>query len=270
VSERSPGTLAQLTRDALRAAEAERCPDVRSVTEFLYRFNSVALTERWERDYPNAEATAKTLGIGRGTEWRSLLQEYWLASDPRLTPGWMMWTARSQGDELGGPGPGLKLYVSPALDALRPTLEAIVQVLPFGGANAFKVGAGAADLLRPDKIVVYFSDLDDLSAAASRLTDRLQGVAAQGVPFTSEISGGGLLSWSVDPPLAAGPTSAPPVSWRSWITLRAAQALVAAQSRTNARGAPWRRALDQLQREGIDIERWVPRAAQWTSPDAWR
>lgn len=267
MSERDPGYLARLTQGALRSAEAEGLLDVRCVAESLYRFNSVAPSSHWERRYPDRESTATALGVGRGTASRAQLEERWLEGSGS---GWWTWTARPTGDELGCAGPEFKLYVSPAIEALRPAFEGLLELLSTSRARAFKVGTNATYLLRPDKIVLYFSDLCDLTSTAHRLADRLRRIAAQGVPFTSEIACGGLLSWSVDPPACRRVASEPPLSWRTWVTRRAAHALVAAQREAEPQIEPWRRALELLRREGVDTENWRAAPAQWASLDAWR
>ncbi len=264
------GTLARLSREALRAAEAEGLADARSAAEFLYRFNSANASDRWRREHADRRSTAKALGAGRGSVARSLLREHWLEAGEDRAPGWWVWTARHAGDELGGPGPEFKLYVSPAVEMLRPTFETLVEVLPSSRALSFKVGADAMGLLRPDKIVVYFSDLGDLTAAAHRLADRLREVAPQGVPFTSEIGRGGLLSWSVDPPVDARHASGPRPTWRAWITNRAGLALSAALREGERNTPAWRRAVERLRHEGVDVERWLPAATLWSSASAWR
>ncbi len=270
MTKHGPGALARLTRAALRAAEAEGFRDAERAAGFLYRFNTVVPTERWKAQHRGRESVAEIWGAVRGSESRSRLQQHWLEAEKDSSSGWWAWTPRRSGAELGGEGVRFKLYVSPAIEALRPAFEALVSVLAGSGAPPFKVGADAGGLFRPDKIIVYFSDLGDLTTAAHRLADRLQGVEAQGVPFTAEIAGGGLLSWSVDPPVSTGQASGPPQSWRTWITLRAALALIAAQRQQDPRTAPWRRALEQLRGEGVDVERWVPSPTQWTSADGWR
>src|SRR5262249_57560169 len=89
----------------------------------------------------------------------------------------------------------------------------------------------AEGLLRPDKIVAYFPTLDGLRTASDRLATRLDGCPAHGVPFTSELSGGGLLSWGVDPPASERLVNwQPQESWRLWLTNRLANALFTARA----------------------------------------
>ncbi len=266
----SQGTLAQLSREALRAAEGLGLLEPPSVARFLYEFNRADPPDDWAGGGLDAEAVRALLSIGSGTRPRSILDEHWVEIDPAAVPGWLVWAKPTGGHEVGAPGPELKLYVSPDIESLGAVFEAIVPILASSRARSFKVGANASGLLRPDKIVVYFSDLGDLAATAQRLTDRLRGVPAQGVPFTSEIGGDGLLSWSVDPPAGADPSSQPRPTWRTWITNRAARALIAARRESDVESPPWRRALECLRDEGIDVERWLPATTQWSSRGAWR
>ena len=108
------------------------------------------------------------------------------------------------------------------------------------------------------------------SEAADAVLARLAGIAgiaAQGVPFTSEIGGDGLLSWGVDPP--AGERSSlwdGRESWRLWLSHRLARALIdarAAETPENAGIEPWRFALERVRLDGVDTATWTPGALLW-------
>jgi hypothetical protein len=121
-------------------------------------------------------------------------------------------------------------------------------------------------LLRPDKLVAYFTDQETLMSVADRLGERLRGMTAHGVPFTAAIDGDGLLSWGVDPPAAARPLSwQPQQSWRSWISLALAGALLEARQ-GGADVPPARFAVQRLGLEGVDTERWAPSPTLWREP----
>jgi hypothetical protein len=97
------------------------------------------------------------------------------------------------------------------------------------------------------------------------MTARLAGVAAQGVPFTSEIGGDGLLSWGMDPPQTAARSWNGRLSWRLWLTHRLARALISAcRSPESSTAEPWRFALERLRLEGVDTATWTPAASLWS------
>jgi hypothetical protein len=128
------------------------------------------------------------------------------------------------------------------------------------GVNGFKIARSLPGLCRPDKLVVYFDRLDDLRLGAARLTAEMDGVAAQGVPFSAAVTLDGLLSWGADPPLGL----AAPMSWRTWVAERLAEYLVMARGRDGGAGMePWQIALHRLRLAGIDTDTWVPRSGMW-------
>ena len=154
------------------------------------------------------------------------------------------------------------MYVSPRPEALPEALQRTVATLAELGAPTFKVGDNLHDLLRPDKLVIYFGSREELDEVAERLVPALAGLPAQGVPFTAALGGDGLVSWGIDPPpeeytlpwLGAE-------SWRIWITNRLATALVAARE-AEPDGPDgiegWRFALERLRLEGVDTGTWAP------------
>jgi hypothetical protein len=95
-------------------------------------------------------------------------------------------------------------------------------------------------------------------------------VPAQGVPFTSEIAGDGLLSWGMDPPSSEWTALAKGAeSWRLWLTHRLARALLSARGAAvadtgeTAEIEPWRFALERVRLEGIDTDSWTPGGGLW-------
>lgn len=261
------GRLAVLSRAALRYAQALAVDDPLRLSWRIYGFNRRPLTPSWQRRLPSAEAVERHLGVEAGGRNRQALDRCWQPGN-RGHRGefWLTWHARSARPESPGTpanaGAVYKLYVSPAPEALEEGFGEILEALSASRAQQFKVGADAAGLLRPDKIVAYFPDFDRLSEAAGRLGDRLAGLPPHGVPFTAEIAGDGLLSWGADPPVAErSPLLGGWESWRLWLTNRLAVALVAARSEGAAE--PWRFALDRMRLEGVDTESWTPGALLW-------
>ncbi len=256
------GRLAGLSRAALRYGQALAVDDPELLAWRLYAYNHRPLTPRWKRLLPSREEVERHLGIGPGDELRRLLDRAWVPADGTH---WLSWRARGRDATTAGSsaGPTWKLYVSPLPEVVGEGFGAVVEALAAGRATQFKVGADAAGLLRPDKIVAYFPTFERLAAAAEVVTRRLDGAPAQGVPFTSEIGAGGLVSWGVDP---AGETARQGESWRLWLTRRLARALLAARAAASEGSEgiePWRFALERLRLEGVDTGTWTPGALMW-------
>ncbi len=262
---REDGRLAALSLAALRYGAALAIDDPLRLSFRLYGYNRRPLTPRWQRRLAGATAVESFLGVAPGGANRPRLAAAWRPSPP--SEAWLSWRSRraAAAETAASGGASYKLYVSPAPEALAETFGAVLDALAAARAPQFKVGAGAAGLLRPDKIVAYFPSFERLAAAAEAMTSRLAGVAAQGVPFTSEIGGDGLLSWGMDPPqtTATGAQSwNGPVSWRLWLTHRLARALISARS--SSESEPWRFALERVRLEGVDTATWTPAASLWS------
>jgi hypothetical protein len=254
------GRLAGLSIAALRYGQALAIDDPLRLSFRLYGYNRRPLTPRWRKLLPGPEAVQAYLGIAPGGAHRKLLDRTWHPSPP--SEAWLSWRSRAA-EPAGDPGGATwKLYVSPAPEALAEGFGAVLEALAAARAGQLKIGAMAAGLLRPDKIVAYFPSFERLEEAARAVESRLGGVAAQGVPFTSEIAGDGLVSWGMDPPANERGAWGGRESWRLWLTHRLARALIAARSSGEA-VEPWRYAVERLRLEGIDPESWTPAASQW-------
>jgi len=244
------GRLAALSIAALCYGQALAIDDPVRLSLRLYGYNRRPLTPAWKRRLPDAEAVERHLGIGPGGAHRRLL-ERWVRTGS--SGPWLSWRDDSRARSAGGTW---KLYVSPEPEALAEGFGRILDALATARTPQLKVGADAAGLLRPDKLVAYYPSFERLAAAADALAERLAGRPAQGVPFTSEIAGGGLLSWGVDPPPEG--SWAGGESWRLWLTHRLATALLAGKGSSGVE--PWRFAIERLRLEGVDTGSWTPGA----------
>jgi hypothetical protein len=279
------GRLAELARAALRHAQALPADDVALLAAKLYGYNRRPLTPRWRQRLGSAGDVRRFLGLtagpggagsgsgGRGGRW-----------DGAAAGPWFIWRRGGRGHTEPAPAGGAvyKLYASPQPEALGAAGAPLLAALAAAGPFQIKVGAEARGLLRPDKLVAYFSSFERLSAAAEILAERLDGMPVQGVPFTAEIAGDGLLSWGLDPPPAHSAWQRTE-SWRQRLTLRLARAILAARADQdtppppgggNAPPAPtatvaavpmepWEFALARLRLDGIDTETWTPGALAW-------
>jgi hypothetical protein len=261
------GFLERLSLEALRYGQALGLTDRIALSSRLYNYNRMPLSPFWKRTLPDAGAIDVYLGIRDGRNRELLDREWSKISDPALSEGWLAWQSRRFGSSTSFGKPtkiGCKLYISPRTDRLPEFLPTILTVLSGCPVRHFKIGKGAQGLLRPDKMVAYFSSYEELIATAEQLKKDLGGCPAQGVPFTAELGGDGLLSWGVDPP-AEGQVLPwlGRESWRLWVTNRLAVALIATSMENTANLEPWQFALRRLQLEGVDTRSWTPALTDW-------
>jgi hypothetical protein len=244
------GRIATLSLAAIRLAAVSTGIEPSIVARWLYRFGTVPRTSAIERDFGPEDDPMLVLGLTSGGRARRVLERTHQAT---TYPGWFSFDRRA---EPGGLEAVCKLYVSPRPEALADAFPVIATQFAQGQVRSFKVGRGIEGLLRPDKIVAYFETRDHLEALAHALARALEGCPMQGVPFTAEAGGDGLLSWGVDPPAGTA------TSWRSWVTMKLAHSLVAARaSRTTDRAAS---ALADIRKAGVDPDRWMLTSASFT------
>jgi hypothetical protein len=266
------GRPAALSLAALRygAALAAVLADPLALSERLYGYGRLPVSPAWRRRL--AAGAAAFLGLDRPGAARAALDAAWVPTP--AGHGWQAWQARTlpAAPLVAGAGaagrPPVKLYVSPLPAALPELIPDLLAGLAAGGALSFKVGEGAAGLLRPDKLVAYFADGESLGRAADRLAGRLAGAPPHGVPFTAAVTADGLLSWGMDPPAAAqAPAFRGAESWRFWLTNRLARAL--GQACVGGSTDPARFALGRLRLEGVDTATWTPGPALFAGAVPW-
>jgi len=239
--------IEHLSLAALRLAASGLSEDTGVVAHWLYHFWTVPRGPAIDRDFGPDDDPMAVLGMTVGGGTRRLLEN---AYEPTTLPGWYSFartTARMQF------AAACKLYISPKPEALADAFPRIADELVRSNVRSFKVGRGIEGLLRPDKIIAYFDDHAHMKAVAGALERSLRGCPAQGVPFTAEAGGNGLLSSGVDPP--PGNASA---SWRSWVTKRLAASLTA--QRTTPYEDQVTGALADIRLAGVDPKRWLPNA----------
>jgi hypothetical protein len=259
----APATkTARLSQMALRHAQALEIEDASRLSVRLYFYGRLAASPAWSARFATRGSIERFLQIEVGGTLARRMRRAWQIVD--LAPpndGWFLWRSRLPG---GQRSDCYKLYVSPLPEAVPAAFSAAADVAEETGAVALKVGNDAASLLRPDKIVLYFSDLDRVSAAARRLAHELAGCPGHGVPFTAELADSdGLVSYGIDPPRPAFTLAwQERESWRLWLTNRLATALLAAR-RDGGSLEPWQYALARIELDGIDPSTWAPSVDRW-------
>jgi hypothetical protein len=259
--------LTRLSLDAIRFAAEHRLPDVGRVAGELYQFNRQPLTPRWSRALRDREAVLSFAGLEAGSPARRELVAEWDIDARGDSQAWIYFVHRGPSSSQrtsSSREDAYKLYVSPALADFPRAFAAVSSVASRRGVRHLKIGSDASGLLRPDKLVLYFPDLDSLLGSAREIEDALPDVAAQGVPFTAPIDPRGLLSWGADPPSSAQPLSwQAKDSWRTWLVSRLASSLLEGQESDPETRVQY--ALDRLRRDGVDTQRWVANTTAWNT-----
>lgn len=257
------GLIARLSLDAIKYAQRLELSDALQLSSRLYFYNRIPANSHWRRKFPSREAVLSYLGVQSGGPNQTAIERGWTRTGAESSNGWLHWTARKRVERRHSAF-GYKLYISPKCEALPEAFKTVAEVLAACGASQFKTGQDVYGLLRPDKIVSYFPNFESLQSAAAELARRLDGCPAQGVPFSAEMAGGGLLSWGVDPPLEEQTFgSQARESWRLWVTNRLATALLAGKASPASGVEPWQFALERLRLEDIDTDTWTPATGIW-------
>jgi hypothetical protein len=258
-----PGVVARISLEAVRYGyELGRCGGI-DLASRLYHYNTAPLSPAVSRALPTPKALDELVSMSGPECMRPLIAEHWIPVTRWWQPGpWCSWAPRVASGPADLDPLVFKLYISPTWEYLGETARRCLPVLAEMGAPAFKWGRELAGVLRPDKFVVYFRDRDALSRAAERLLAVLGGLPVQGVPFTAEVGGAGLLSWAEDPLPTSGVTGVGSrLSWRQWVSCGLARSLATARPAPADGAEPWELALDQLRCYGVD-----PRSWTWSGP----
>jgi hypothetical protein len=255
------GALADLSLLAVQDAAALRTGVAMQLCGVLYRYNTLPIAPQWLRRIPGRAALEEFLQIGAAGRNRGELDRSWVYAFPVEKKGpWLAWISRRISWQPHAST--YKLYLSPLPGHLREAFRVWLNAISTAGAFHFKIGSDVRGLLRPDKMVAYFTDRDALEQAAALIAKELSGCPAQGVPFTAELNCGALMSWGADPPLEeAVPAWLRHQSWRQWVCNRLGAALAVAKHHESNAMPAWRFALERLRLDGVDVNTWAPMPA---------
>jgi hypothetical protein len=260
------GTLARLSKEALlyaqRLAAHEFMREPIKLAHKLYLYNHLPTSPRWRRRFAGKEQVWRELGLGGNGSPETGLRKHWqLQETQESNDPWFSWFSTDPAMFEENNSPYIwKLYISPWPDEVPETFRRTVKILSDLNALSFKVGNNASELLRSDKMVVYFRRHQDMKAAGGEIHRALQGVRPHGVPFTAELDqSAGLVSWGVDRQTKKRRLSwQAPESWRIWVTHRLAVALASAVTKESSEMEPWEFALARVEFERVDTETWTP------------
>ena len=251
---RPQGRLARLSVQGLQHALALGVDTVEATAARLYAWNRLPASA-WRRSAAEPALVSNKSVNAAGTAW------VLVAPGPPASP-WCVWRLRNGPVEQAGPG--WKLYVSPHPRHLAEAAAAALAAAASLPVVALKYGGDAYGILRPDKLVIHLATRDAVHELASCLLRLLDGCPVHGVPYSAELGGDGLVSWGCDPPAGSAEARVGP-SWRAWVTRTLAEGLA---GRCNDANEPWRAALDQIARAGVDPLTWAPMPHLWAQTEA--
>jgi hypothetical protein len=208
---RHDGRLLDLSRQAVSyGLELRRSHGTSGLWERLYNFNSYP-----ERTHPDMLTPTDEPGESFVAHLLEQVGPDW-AWTQRTDPRWIFLSQpcrREAAHSARRRNGHYKIYVSPIVGAFRHTVGAALAAL--SDCAVLKFARKHNGTLRPDKIVIYTDSMAHTRRVAGRLLAAVGETRAQGVPFTAELGGDGLLSWAMDP----GSTEFRRFSsWRVWIS----------------------------------------------------
>ena len=263
------GRLSAMSLEALQYAESLDLFDQKILANRLYRFGSFPVSPRRHRRWTTSFLSSDTPNeYGSGLRV-SPVGSLGLVGRVSYSGRWINWFPEEKNQQPDPNRPVYKLYVSPLPDNVEECLSTIARFLIHDGLFALKVANSIGNVVRPDKIIAYFTSIESLRTVGERVSESLRGIPVHGVPFTATFSDDGLTSWAIDPPRSMIDQNHPNevFSWRAWITRHLAKSLLMARSKVDASIPPWRFALERLRSDGVEPESWTPTRMPWLSPE---
>ena len=251
-----------LSVNALKYGQNLCLSDPIELSKRLYFYNRIPVSSAWKKELSTTEKVASYLGISVDGKSRTILNEYWKFDQYTTNQDWFFFYANDQCIAHNS-YTGYKLYISPHPKYLKEVFFDAIRIFSKNRISSFKVGNNIYGILRPDKMVAYFSNFKDLKSTSAQLHDVLVRVPAHGVPFTAYLDNQGLISWGVDPPHNMKLLPWEGLSWRRWLTNHLASSIIQATN-SNCHLEPWKFALQRIKLEGIDPISWIPNVDIWT------
>lgn len=243
--------LSILSANAIRYSCYLSSETAKSLGNKLYTFNAIP------RDRNNKQYLSDSNSINAflysGFEHSEMLAKNWFLNKARKY--WFSWSRAEllSGEDLIETVDTYKLYLSPMPGAIPAFFNIAVPVLTKSNATAFKIGQTIDGLLRPDKMIAYFNNREDLFSAAKELEVLSKDIPAHGVPFTTQLDENGLLSFGIDHAFLKLKRG---YSWRTWVTDVVAKTILQAKAENLNMDFSFQYIRARLFTERINIDNW--------------
>lgn len=243
--------LSTLSANAIRYSLYLRNETAKSLGNKLYTFNVIP-RDKNSKQYLSAAKSINDF-IYSGFEHSEMLSKNWSLNRERKY--WFSWSrneplAGYEHTEVAGT---YKLYLSPIPDAVPAFFNIAVPVLTRSNATGFKIGQTIDGLLRPDKMIAYFNNREDLFSAAKELEVLSNDIPAHGVPFTTQLDKSGLISFGIDHAFLKLKRG---YSWRTWVTEVLAKTILQAKTENLSMEFLFQYIKARLFTERINIDKW--------------
>ncbi len=259
------GVISQLSLAAIKYAESLSINDITRLSARMYFYNRHPVNPQLQHRYPNYESISAYLQLDKDYQIRNTLNTNW--EQVIVNQGndvWLMFKNQLSGKSFKHAEAIYKLYISPQFETIHDIFPILFNIFTDTQISRFKIGGCLASLLRPDKIVCYFQSFEELISISEMIKKTLNGISAQGTPFTANISQDGLLSWGIDPPNNQQILGwQERETWRLWITNKLASALICAKNSKDMIVEPWQFSLQRLKLDGIETKTWSPVKNLW-------
>ncbi len=257
------GEIQKLSAEGISFAVNSALTRPQDLSILLYNFNCIPMYRTWRERFPGEDDILRFLGLREDHTWPGMPPDI---SPRRPKEGsstdklayyenWISWkfTRGRERDKLN-----YKVYLSPVPADLPRVFELAREEIVRRDVCFMKVGRRRNNLLRPDKLVVYFQDYREASDFAGGMVDRTAGYTAQGVPFSYQIDRDNpLVSMGVDPPRRMSEN----ISWRLYVTNKLAMAVHGARREEAGDIDGYIR--DYMRIAGVDSGSWGPLDGNW-------
>lgn len=252
-----PDHLSGLSIEAIRYAWMLDEPDIKSLSNRLYKFNTTPWDQLKRNDFYSKHSVKEFLFKDSIEGWKEELDQAWRYSKSSEKRGWLAWSRIRRKTNPAVKDPKIcKLYISPLIEDLPAVFIRSLPIITNSEAISFKVGSSLDGLLRPDKMVVYFENFESLFETAGLLEKEINSFDPQGVPFSAQLDKDGILSHGVDPWLIDFPERKDNTSWRVIVSNELATAIALSK----AAELSWELSIGFLKAKlfsaGIDMDQW--------------
>ena len=243
--------LSQLSYNAILYGMKLPINDVTSLGARIYFHNRYPLSSEWKKRFEEE----KFLEV-KDKNSKKLLKKYWTRSKSKIE-SWEFWQKNDNELDVNKSKSTYKLYISPRPDKVGSILDIIVPVLTEMNVPRFKYGVTVQDVLRPDKIVIYFKSYEEMFKLSETIIPLLQDFDVHGIPFSSQLDERGLISWGIDPPKNENKLQwQERESWRVWVSFRIANAILQARSESLDFETTFAFVLDKMASIGVNVDMW--------------